>query len=459
MSRINYPALVEVIQTLDISDYVTTISERLDYLLALSLVEEYIKMSKMYDMLDISQSTRKKDRPLLIRMLEDIGFTMNSFPAKGVQIQSSEENYRIRLSQVFAQVIEIDHDDQVVQRAANTPLQRLIYVELAHCIQEAEPKLSQLVEMLGRHRVQLSYFSKKFLFVYYILARYRVSRGKQLEDVALPLTSDYPIFASLDENLLANAVLSSLDHSTELETEHNETIWQLCTRFVEAVEDNIITTFYSKQALVREVYRYVYKRSIRHALHYDIYDNKFMTTNLDSVSEELPFLSQQVEQSYRLHLEDFIAMDGAQLSTLTLILRKHVLANKIAGRNTKKVVLISNSDIEQTGFFAEQLKYYFDVEVVAALSIVELHALHDIDFQVLMCFSNRIAKMLHDLGFPCVKVPYFLHHADIDYLLSLDFSSNSHRKLLASDFTRKIAQVAPEQMDDYLRTSYPNIFI
>ncbi len=39
-------------------------------------------------------------------------------------------------------------------------------------------------------------------------------------------------------------------------------------------------------------------------------------------------------------------LSEVQLSTLTLILCKHVLANKIAGRNTKEVVLISNSAIE-----------------------------------------------------------------------------------------------------------------
>lgn len=144
---------------------------------------------------------------------------------------------------------------------------------------------------------------------------------------------------------------------------------------------------------------------------------------------------------------------------MTLILRKHVLANKIAGRNTKKVVLISNSAIEKTGFFAELLQYHFDVEVVATLNIAELHVLHDLDFEELICFSNRIAKSLHDLGFHCIKVPYFLHHEDIDYLLGLGFSSNSHRKLLASEFTRRFAEDNPPDIEDYLRRTYPNIFI
>lgn len=477
VSRANYPDLVALIQSLIISDYVTTISERLDYLLALSLTEEFINFSSMYDVLAISQSTRKKDRGSLVRLLDELGFSMSSFPAKGIQIQGREDHYRIRLSEVFAQVIEIDHNDRVVPRLANNPLQRLIFEEIELCLNRFGASLSDLVAMLRAHRIQLSYSSKKLLYVYYVVACYRASQRHGLAGIELARTANYPIFVddgagdggydvtsgeereagitlNDGENLLANALLASLDSTTELKIAHSEKIWGMCESFVDAVEARIVTTFYSKRALVREIYRYISKLSIRRALRYDFYDNK-----LDDVSEELSFLFDQVGRAYAEHLESFITLNEAQLSTLTLILRKHVLANKIAGRNTKKVVLISNSAIEKTGFFAELLQYHFDVEVVATLNIAELHVLHDLDFEELICFSNRIAKSLHDLGFHCIKVPYFLHHEDIDYLLGLGFSSNSHRKLLASEFTRRFAEDNPPDIEDYLRRTYPNIFI
>ncbi|MFT3943955.1 MAG: helix-turn-helix domain-containing protein [Ancrocorticia sp.] len=459
VSRAHYPDLVALIQSLRISDYVTTVPERLDYLLALSLTEEFINFSSMYDALAISQSTRKKDRSSLARMLESLGFSMTSFPAKGVRIQGREDRYRIRLSEIFAQVIEIDHDDRVVPRLANNPLQQLIYEEIELCVRRFGPALASLVAMLREYRIKLSYSSKKLLYVYYVVACYRASLGYGLAGIELPRTASYPIFvddgeAGASENLLANALLASLDSSSELEIAHSEQIWGMCERFVDAVEARIVTTFYSKRALVREIYRYISKLSIRRALRYDFYDNK-----LDDVAAELSFLFEQVGRAYSEHLECFMTLTQAQLSTLTLILRKHVLANKIAGRNTKKVVLISNSAIEKTGFFAELLQYHFDVEVVATLNIAELHVLHDLDFEELICFSNRIAKSLHDLGFHCIKVPYFLHHEDIDYLLGLGFSSNSHRKLLASEFTRRFAEDNPPDIEDYLRRTYPNIFI
>ncbi len=477
VSRAHYPDLVALIQSLSISDYVTTVPERLDYLLALSLTEEFINFSSMYDALAISQSTRKKDRSSLARMLEALGFSMTSFPAKGIRIQGREDHYRIRLSEIFAQVIEIDHDDRVVPRLANNPLQQLIYEEIELCVRRFGPALASLVAMLREHRIQLSYSSKKLLYVYYVVACFRASLGYGLTGIELPRTASYPIFVDDDagdgrcgvtlsedreavvtssdgENLLANALLASLDSSTELEIAHSEQIWGMCESFVDAVEARIVTTFYSKRALVREIYRYISKLSIRRALRYDFYDNK-----LDDVAAELSFLFDQVGRAYAEHLDSFVTLNEAQLSTLTLILRKHVLANKIAGRNTKKVVLISNSAIEKTGFFAELLQYHFDVEVVATLNIAELHVLHDLDFEELICFSNRIAKSLHDLGFHCIKVPYFLHHEDIDYLLGLGFSSNSHRKLLASEFTRRFAEDNPPDIEDYLRRTYPNIFI
>lgn len=72
---------------------------------------------------------------------------------------------------------------------------------------------------------------------------------------------------------------------------------------------------------------------------------------------------------------DTTIKDEHQLSTLTLIFREHVLKNKIAGRNLKKIVIITNSAKEKSTFFSQQLLYYFDIQVIAILNINELYQL------------------------------------------------------------------------------------
>ncbi len=123
--------------------------------------------------------------------------------------------------------------------------------------------------------------------------------------VALGDDREVVVTSSDGESLLANALLASLDSGTELEIVRSEQIWGMCESFVDAVEARIVIMFYSKRALVRKIYRYISKLSIRRALRYDFYDNKLMTTNLSSVSEEFPFLFEQVKNAYRAHIGPF----------------------------------------------------------------------------------------------------------------------------------------------------------
>jgi hypothetical protein len=135
------------------------------------------------------------------------------------------------------------------------------------------------------------------------------------------------------------------------------------------------------------------------------------------------------------------------------------LKNKIAGRNLKKIVIITNSAKEKSNFFSQQLLYYFDTQVIAILNINELYQLKYLKFDNLMTFSNRISTILNENGFPNIKVNYYFHPTDIDYLTKLNFSNNSHRKLIAADFVSEIQQCPSESLSHYLKDTYPNFFV
>ena len=57
------------------------------------------------------------------------------------------------------------------------------------------------------------------------------------------------------------------------------------------------------------------------------------------------------EETYQTRLNHF------QIASLTLIFRKFTNRNKLAGRNRKKLVIVTNSSIEKIDFFMERMKF------------------------------------------------------------------------------------------------------
>lgn len=76
-----------------------------------------------------------------------------------------------------------------------------------------------------------------------------------------------------------------------------------------------------------------------------------------------------------------------------------------------------------------------------------------------MTFSNRISTILNENGFPNIKVNDYFQPTDIDYLTKLNFSNNSHHKLIAADFVSEIQQCLSESLSHYLKDTYPNFFV
>jgi hypothetical protein len=60
INQLSYTEFVHFIQELTISDFSTTGEERLQFLLCLSMINDFTNFSKLYELLEISQSTKKK---------------------------------------------------------------------------------------------------------------------------------------------------------------------------------------------------------------------------------------------------------------------------------------------------------------------------------------------------------------------------------------------------------------
>lgn len=454
ISQLSYQTLIQFIQSLTLSDFVTTVEERLDYLITKSILNTSINLSNIYDTLLISQSTKKRDRSLFLEELVKNELSLESIRGKGITINGNEENLRIKATHIISKVIEINEENAVIARKANTPLQNLIYEEVQTLLDETTS--DELTQFLGENDLAFNYTGTKFLYIYVQLSRFRISNKQRIIEKTdfLSEPPNYPFFASGEENRTFNAVLASLDGGIRTLYHQDMKLRDVSTQLIDFIEQRIITTFYTKHSLSQSIENYLYKCLFRNELGFDFYDNK-----LDDVKKEFSFLYQLVDYFYETTLSKYVFLDTYQLSTLTLLFREHVLKNKISGRNRKKIVLVTNSAKEKSDFFAQQLTYYFDTDVVSYINIQEIHQLEGLKFDTLITFSNRISSILNEQEYPNIKLNYYLHDEDIQYLTKLNFSLNSHRKLVAETFAEKIEALPTNQLSAFLTNEYPNFFV
>lgn len=455
INQMSYDEFVSFIQKLSINDFSTSWQERLELLFVITMTDNKANLTKLYQTLEISQSTKKKDRATFSKELEKDQLSLLSLRGKGVTIVGDELTLRIKTAQILAQIIELNENNQLVARKANNPVQQLIYQHIKQLFEKNEKK-QLLNNLLRKYQLSFNYTSMKFLYAYYFISLHRIENNffiskKHASPVKI---QTYPLFNQAEEDFSFSNVLASLDNNGINFYPKDGLVVSIRKQFIQYVEERIITTFYSRKELNQEIEQYLYKCLVRNFLDFDFYDNK-----LDDVKKEFSFLYQLVDYCYQKYLAERIHLDQYQLSTLTLLFRNHVLKNKIAGRNLKKVVVITNSAKEKGNFFSQQLVYFFDAKVVDILNINEIYQLKALKYDNLITFSNRISTILDENGFPNIKVNYYFHSEDIDYLAKLNFSHNSQRKIIAKQFVNEITQVPPEELSNYLKEHYANFFV
>ncbi|MGG5329373.1 hypothetical protein [Enterococcus sp. AZ163] len=453
VSQLSYHTLIQFIQSLELMDFAASVEERFEYFLTLSILYPSVNLSNLYEKIQVSQSTKKKDRIFFKETLDKHGLQLEALRGKGTTIVGDELAFRILVTKILSKTIEINAQSEIIPRQANTPLQNLIFAEAQKLWQD---NASPLTTFLKEQQLQFNYTATKFLFTYTYLSTERLTREHTIEEihefiVAPPV---YHFFQTQLEDQAFSCVLASLDNDGQAIYQTNSFIHQLATQLADYVEERILTTFYTKESLIQELEHYLSKCLFRNRLNFDFYDNK-----LDDVKLEFSFLFQLVEYFYETQLAASFRLDEYQLSTLTLLFREHVLKNKIAGRNRKKIMIVTNSAKEKSDFFAQQLSYYFDTEVVGYLNLHEIHRLSGFKFDHLITFSNRISSILTESSYPNIKLNYYLHEEDRKYLMKLNFSLNSQRKLISKAFTREIASIPSEQLADFLKKNYSDFFV
>lgn len=455
--QMTYKEYLHFIKSLTLDDYYPSQTERLDIMAVYAFFNLTLNMSYLYETLHFSSTTKKKDSRSLSEWLGSQDLYTEVVPKTGIRIAGDELQFRICICNILSQYVEVDHDFCLSMRLANNPIEAMIVnyflVKADHSVKQARKLLKGLIKDC---RFRISYVSVKFLYLYLACALFRIDAGYGLgASKVLPVSvRDYQLFDAADENTFANHLISSLDFTTAVMPPVNEELLSISRQLIAQIQTQIITWIRDDHCIYEEVSAYLHKCIIRNTYHFSFYDNKLEETkqyynNLyDVVKSGIAFY----EEAYGIALSHF------QIASLTLIFRKFINRNKLAGRNQKRLVIVTNSSIEKIDFFMERLKLRADARLVDVIHINELYLLKEIAYDYLVVFSNRIVTLLNEGGYSCLKLNFYLTEEDFVYLESIGFST-SKRKIKAGPFAREIQGMDKEQLTEYLLKHYGDYFL
>jgi hypothetical protein len=455
-SNINYQDYIKAIKSIPFYTYSTSQRERFSFIIIQSLLKEVVNTTSLYKHLGLSLSTKKNDNRCLTDFLLNKELTKEIARKKGITIKGNETFIRIEGTKILLKILELDAYNRLKLRQANNPMEVLIAEYFITETALHANTVKKIVTKLMSRYYDLSYPSKKFISLYLILMLYRNERGhyiKRVVDLPFEVANSFYIVENPLENKTLYALLLSLDTMSSSQPYIESIAFkERVTQFINHIQKEIIPQIFSYNDLFNEVYQFIIKCMLRTAFHFNFYDNK-----LDETSIELPNLFNLISESSFIANE--LKLSQEQISTLTLIFRKHIMENKVLGRNTKNIVIVTNSSIEKANFFSSNLIHFLDIKIIKTLHINELHELNNLEYDFIITFSNRLASLIQDYGFQCIKLQYYFKDEDINRLLKLGFSSSSRRKIITDDFIKEIEKRPIKDLKEFLINHYPSHFL
>lgn len=274
-TSMEYPDFLKLVQNIDLMSYIPTLTERLNVILVLGYFQSYINLTSLYEKWGISLTTKKSDIKSLESFLKPYSLDVKRKPGSGIQIIGNLLNYRILIIQIISKCIDVN-DYNIEYRGANTPYERMIYQTLMSnnidIIYRAQFMVNSFLEEYGN---DLNYYSKKFFLLYVVLALFTQDKTEvkvqklTLEPLNLFLLPDR------NENIAFNQVASMIDFNPVMPFPHNQILFNLVDELFEFVQKRIVTFIHTKQALVDELYTFIYRQYFVQHFNYS-YEDKLV---------------------------------------------------------------------------------------------------------------------------------------------------------------------------------------
>lgn len=453
--NISYTQFIDFLQRLNIKDYRSSVDERIKLIIVFCFLYSTVNVSALYEEIRISLTTKKKDLKVLEKYLAEKELQLEVVSSKGIRIVGNEIALRMVVMSILASVCELDSRDHLIGRAANDVYEQLIFTRFRKKMLEHFTAVTSEYHMIvDANKLALSYPGRKLLYTYMLIARVRTANPLPQCDFQIELLSEL-LYQYASEQSFMNYFVASLDQNITVLNFMDIRLRNTLMNFYVRVQSEIITVIIEREALLHELYLYIQKCIIRWKCGYSIFDNNLSNTrkHYNNLYTIIQSACGDLENIYSINFSE------SHIATMTLIFRKYINKSKISGRNKKTVIIVTNSAFEKVDFFIDNLKFHLDVDICDSINIHEREKLSDLNYHLVITFSNRISMLLQQMNINHVKVNYHLNEEDINNLLRNGFSSNLNRKIRADKFVEQIQGKTNEEIMDMLKLQYSKYFI
>lgn len=455
-TEMTYSDYVRLCQELELKNYSPSVEERLDLAICYGFLQEIVNMTELYQSLYLSLSTKKKDRKKLGFLLEENEVEIVNRHSLGTSFHGNERFLRMFVAKELMAVIELDKSDNFVERLANTPIQRLLYEQFKRYLGPYHYEvIGRLDQFLGSERSAIDYASKKFIYIHAAISLMRIEKGYEIPDklTDIPKVPQHHILPSEKDSAYFDYLIASLNYKEPFSFPVREELKGYVSEFIERLEVELEVYFHTYRKMHDELYAYLYKAQIKNRLAYYFDDDKLDDTK-HIHSELYDVIEDNIKGIFPFEFTE------AQVSMICLIVKRFIIKNRLNKQERKKIVVITNSSVEKVSYFLEELAQHVNFEMVSYLTINELYALEELDFNTIITFSNRIAMLLADMGRDSIKLNFYLTPEDLDKLYACGFVKAQTVRVLAAEIVDDLEEKKTKQeKTTYLKTTFPQYTI
>jgi transcriptional antiterminator len=458
-TNMTYADFARLCENIKLDDYSTSMDERMMLVICYAFFEGVLNTTELYTTLNLSISTKKNDRQELGKMLGKRDVEVINRHRKGIELTGNEQFLRMYVARKLISVIELNENDEFIQRKANTPIQKLLYNKFEKYLAVYHNEVTEELEKLfEKTETSVDYASKKFIYIHTAISLLRIKQGYVMSSVleSMPPVPHYHMLPVETDSRYLDYLIASLNYKEPMDFPQNKNIKKITHGFIRTIEEKMDVHFYVQDDIYKEIYAYLYKCRIKNRLDYYFYDDK-----LDDTQKVFPELFEVTQTTMNAYGDQYnFSLTEEQISVICLIVETYIMKNHLITGDNPRIIIITNSSVEKVNFFLENLKHYVDFEMVSYLTINELYKLESLNFDFILTFSNRITVLLNELGWKSIKLNFYLNNEDFKILIDNGFTSNRNKKFSAEDFIEKLSDERTQtEKVNFLRKNYSEYFL
>ena len=456
-TRIGYSEYRQFLACVRFNRYITTAEERVRDLLVTLCLHDVVNKNEYYKKFYVSAGTVKNDNPVMLRLVQAHGLAVQSIPRIGSRLVGDEFSLRLAVCMSILKTVEIGENHQLIAHQANEPISRSIAEQFLHECATDITHAARYYEDVIRPVNTLGYNGRKYLLVYLSLALHRIRRGHVIKaSTATQMLTTFPFEVMTDpqENRCLDLLIASLTFTHRPFTLYDARLVVHVKRTCERLSRCMKNPIYNQRAWFAEMYNFIYAAIIQNKFHLWFDDKK-----LHNVENRYPALWADVQHAIsEIEKSWQTAFSPIHLATLVLITKKYELKNRVVSEPKKRVIIVTNSSESKVGYFKEVLLSRFHIDIPVCININEIEQLQQLEFDLLITFTNKISSHLKYAGLDYVKVNFWLTQDDFLLLRERGLPS-ARKKIPAEQFVQQVQGMSPEALRDFLERHYGDVFI